>query len=397
MFMGQTSCFIKSFVSITTGILLAAASASGLDPEVEVLVRGFLANIRPFAEASIQVDVNETRYVQDTGGAMREVSLFPQDLYFVAKGEKIYFKHNGGGFSGVTLEPTPGIYEAAFDLGRFVVLKHSTKSMDVFPDVRIPSCNVEDPRNYFGWADAKRLSANVEKSPDLLTLGGQEQLYGVICRILEERVDERPVVWKYWFDQEHGFLPRKVQLIDTEDSQVFYELTVPQVFEVAPGVWAPLEACMDTNRKNTAGFHAVRQVRFVKVDISSAIPDEVFHLNRPRGYYVDDYVLNAHFQPEDLQEEILETQLRLRLAATAAQGLESPIEKPPQQPTAPAGHSPEPSVQTGVGADSGSSSSGSLGRWILIVLLIAAFSCTGVLFHSWRRKTRSTGGSASQK
>ncbi|TFH46708.1 MAG: hypothetical protein E4H01_09500, partial [Lysobacterales bacterium] len=233
------------------------------DPQVVMLLEGVSANLQALRDASYELQIQEQRYVYDEKGVRRSVSLHPKKQQFTSSGESFYFWHNGGGFSGVTYEPTEGVYEAAYHEGTFTALHHTFKSMSVHAESHSGELNMVDPRRYLGDQMLTSIAASAGKTPGLIRIAGQEEVHGSMCVIVEHR-EAADASRRYWIDQAHGFLPRRTELlvargpegspVDTLSS----DTEVEEVMEVAPGVWCPVRVREEAFRGNKDGFHFVR-------------------------------------------------------------------------------------------------------------------------------------------
>jgi thioredoxin-related protein len=140
-----------------------------------------------------------------------------------------------------------------------------------------------------------------------LRLGAKDTVHGAVCQILEleEHGAGGLLQEKLWIDANHGFLPRRFQfVVSSPDGQksLTHELDVLKVLEVLPGVWAPAELRCELFPADKKGFHTVRHIMFESIDIAKPVPDESFVLQAPSHYYVHDYILNKHRQPDLLKK-----------------------------------------------------------------------------------------------
>jgi thioredoxin-related protein len=303
-------------ISSAAGKDVHEQAAAG-DAGVRTIVEGLIENARHFEQGSFELSMEEFRYVPGEDGAMRRGEPFTKSVRLVIKGENAYFRREGKHFSGVTKAPgeLPTVTEGAFRDGRFIVLEHTFKSMNVFAEKDLALKDVQDPRQYLGFMEMVRLQEHCTAHPDDLLLRGQQQVHGAVCQVLELATKDGGQIRKYWIDPEHGFLPRRMEIFGvgadpTAEPVLITEVDLLDVTEVADGVWAPVRVRQELFHGNREGFHCVRNVVLSKVDISSPIPDATFVLERPAGYYVNDYVHNRHYHPETEREEAEEAAKR---------------------------------------------------------------------------------------
>ena len=285
----------------------------------KALIEGLAGSVSRFREASFDLHIDEVRYVPDGDRATRPVKLLPKTLRFKVKGDRVYFWHNGGNFNGDTRRPVEGTYEGARGPDKSVVLDHTHRSMYITAKWDPSSWGVEDPRNYLGMTDSEKLLGLLAKTPQDLSVRAPEEMHGSPCQVLELAGDSgrQGRIDKYWIDRSHGFLPRKIQVIVAPEDgggpeKVMYEVDVPGVGEVAPGVWAPRQVRAEGFRGDLRGFHFVRDITFSEIDVSHPIADGVFVLDRPPQYYVHDEIRKRHYQPETEQPQTTQAEHKKR-------------------------------------------------------------------------------------
>lgn len=290
-------------VIVMSLILMTGSSAQdSKDPQVQALIDGLESNLANFKECTIELLATEKRFV-DKDGVKKTVTLDPRHQLYCLKGKKFYFRHDGGVYLGESQENASGLYEGAYDLGQYVEFRHHEKAMNIFPDPQKAMSPPLDPILYIGSDELKRLKGLPEGSPGAVSaVKGKEALFGDACVCVETTYPGGAVV-RLWIDQAHGFLPRKRETWNVDkisgELSLRWRTEMPEVKEVASGVWAPSRIASE-GAIGDGDFHHERNISFDRIDISTPIPEDRFTLKRPPGYYVNDYVLNAHYQPEIL-------------------------------------------------------------------------------------------------
>ena len=192
------------------------------DAGVRTIVEGLIENARRFKQGRFELSMAEFRYVPGEDGAMRRGEPFTKSVRLVVKDENAYFRREGKHFSGVTKAPgeLSTVTEGAFRDGRFIVLEHTFKSMNVFAEKDLALKDVQDPRQYLGLSDVDRLHEHLLKHPESLALRPEEQVHGVSCPVLELRTKDGRQIRKYWIDPEHGFLPRRMEILTSMNTRL---------------------------------------------------------------------------------------------------------------------------------------------------------------------------------
>ena len=326
---------------LTGRALICAAIAFHLHvgasaPPVEFLLRGYAATAENLRSGSFDLTIAESRFVADDEGDVKEVALFPKEQHFVSDGDSVYMRHNGGGFSGASLTATEGEYESVSHQGRSTILDHTHKSVYIHPDGE--SGILFDPRQHCGLLESEVLLRQFDADPSSVKVIGMEETFGVQCYVLEAMEHDGRNYRRLWLDPGHGFLARKTlvwgsQTPPDEDADAFFETEIPEVFEVAPSVWAPRTVVEEGFKGYPGGVHFRRSLSYKSVDISSPIPKDIFVLERPEGYYLHDLVFGLHYLPENLQAEEIERQTKLDMKGDVI----SAPEELEQQPLAPSG------------------------------------------------------------
>lgn len=276
------------------------------DQAITVIIEGLKSSLTRFEECSFEINVSEKRFVEDESGHLGVVQLDPRRQIYYRKGEKYYFWHNGGGYTSSTKDKESGTYEGAYDTGRYVELAHHFRSMYVFAEPNKGMTRPIDPLVYLGETVLTHLQDHPGKIPGTTNrIVTPETLYGEECVVIETKYTSGSVL-RDWIDQHHSFLPRKMESYiidgDTGELKLWWRTEIPEIQETLPGVWTPAHVVSE-GAIGVSGSHLVRDITFDKIDITDSVPESTFTLERPEGYYLHDYILGLHIQPELVQDE----------------------------------------------------------------------------------------------